>query len=210
MTNDQKSMEFRVLQYNSLRQEILDIRKRIVPMLGIGLTGIPVFIAAGWELQLKPVIIASPLITVAFIFMLLFEQRSLMRAGRYLRLHIEPYLANEGLIGWENFLEMEPRNRTAERLFSYAALLIFSIYYLIGTVKSYLLLQSFAPIPVSIAVLAFYGTIFFIVLKVVFQNFQVGTKHSMEPTYPLESLIPIYCPIDEKSSEVESEFQSQK
>ena len=194
--NDQKNLDFWVLQYNTLRQEILDIRKRIVPMLGIGLAGIPLFIAAGWEYQLKPVIIASPLVTVAFIFMLLFEQKSLIRAGRYIRLHIEPVLVQAGLVGWERFLETEPKNRRAERLFFYAALLIFSIYYIIGTIKSTLLVKSMAPLFVPTVVTLVYAVIFLIVIRVVVENFKVRTKHPFEPIDPTQPKTPRDYSID--------------
>ena len=132
-----KDVDFLVLQYQALREEILHLKKRIALNLGLGLIGIPIFIGAGFKLGLQPVIIASPLVTVAFMFILMFEQNSLVRAGRFIREHIEPALLKKGTRGWEEFLEDCQENRHGEKLFSLAAYLIFGMYYFIGMLQSF-------------------------------------------------------------------------
>ena len=79
-----KSDDFMLAQYNALREEILAIKTRIIKLQLSGITVIPLIIGAGQKIPV--VMLAAPLITIAFIFMVIFEQNSLMRAGTYIRI----------------------------------------------------------------------------------------------------------------------------
>ena len=200
-----KKLDFMVLEYNALRQEILDIRKRIVTMLGMGLMGIPILGTAAFKLELLPVVMANPYITVAFIFMLLFEQKSLMRAGRYIHQHLEPFLTEGRTVGWERFLEMDSKNRRPEELFSFAALLMFSIYYIVGAAKSCLLLTTKLtnPLPFIIVVSIIYTFSFLFVLIVAIDILKVKSKESND-SYSTSSRPIMYNSVDYRPQEVQA------
>src|SRR5262249_2221011 len=89
-------------------------------------------------------LLVSPVITVIFALMLLFEQNSIMRAGRYIKDHIESAMYERtdsqdrvtGPPGWEHWLEKAPENRKAEKIFAWSVYVTFSIYYLLGAALS--------------------------------------------------------------------------
>ncbi len=167
--------EFHIMQFHVLKTEILELRKRVVQILSLGITGIPLIIGAGEQFDLDLVIFASPLITVAFTLMLLYEQNSIMRAGRYIRRHIEPNVGTKAMIGWERFLETEPGARRAEQLFSFAAYLIVSIYYIGGSGFAYIRLADRFNDSIPVLVTAAYVGGFFTALYLVITNFPTGT-----------------------------------
>ena len=124
---------FLVVEYRALRQEICDIKGRLVRIMGLGIIGTPIFIGAAMKMELQPVVILSPIVPVAFMFLLLLEQNALMRAGRYIKDYIEPKLGG----GWEKFIAETMGARQGERYFSWAACLIFAMYYWIGMLQSF-------------------------------------------------------------------------
>ena len=88
-TNNEQSIStvsnFHVIQFQALRAEILGIKERLIKLQLLGITGIPLIFGAGEKYDLSAVLIVSPLIVLAFAFMLVFEQGSLMRAGEYIK-----------------------------------------------------------------------------------------------------------------------------
>jgi hypothetical protein len=128
---------FYVLQFKALRAEILAIKERVIRLQMIGITGIPLIIGAGEKYDLSAVLMISPLITLAFAFMLVFEQGSLMRAGEYIKDNIENHLCPSGLYGWENWLQQKSKRRRAESFFAWSAHIIFAVYFIIGTWLAY-------------------------------------------------------------------------
>lgn len=110
--------DFMVIQYQALRVEILAIKERVIRLQIIGITGIPLIIGTGEKDDISAVLIVSPLIVLAFVFMLVFEQGSLMWAGEYIKNNLEIPLCHGDFIGWENWLQLKASRRKAEAFFA--------------------------------------------------------------------------------------------
>lgn len=158
--NDRQK-EFLILQYQAIRSEILALKERVIRVQTISISGIPLLVAAGENLKLDFVVIVSPIITAVVVLMISFEQNSIMRAGKYIRENIEPFLMSQQPekakiigwqqpektkmpIGWEDFLEQHgQKNRDAEKHFLNSVILAFSLYYLGGSILAFNKIQSY-------------------------------------------------------------------
>ncbi len=159
---DNGKPDFHVLQFKALRDEILGIKERVIRLQTIGITGIPLVIGAGEKFNLSAILMASPLITLMFTFMLVFEQNSLMRAGKYIKENIEkPPFCPDTLIGWENWLAAEPERRKAEAFFAWSAYIAFVVYFAIGSYLAYSSIYQRMSTIVAMAALSLYGAGFF-------------------------------------------------
>jgi hypothetical protein len=125
--------EFLVLQFQALREEILALKVRVMRIQTMGLTGIPVLIGLAVKYDIPEVLYVGPLLTIVVCLMILCEQCSIMRAGNYIRNHIEPYFLPEDMVGWEKYLEGE-KQRRAEKYFRFSTLLLYLLYWLGGTI----------------------------------------------------------------------------
>lgn len=130
ITNNDR--EFLIMEYNALRNEILDLKKRVIQIQTVGITGIPVLVATGDSLNILFLIYVSPLLTIVIAAMLMFEQNSIMRAGYYIRKVIEPKLRDNTELGWEHFLKNK-KQRLAEKSFRVSVILVYSLYWFGGT-----------------------------------------------------------------------------
>lgn len=180
-----EGIDFLIHEYYALRSEILGTKERVMRIHITGLAGIPLFVAAGEKLDLHLLILVSPVVTAIFTLVLMFEQNSLMRAGRYIRVHIEKPLKNKlsgdvrqlELIGWEHFLELpDEKNRQAELYFSASAVGAFSLYYIGGTLLAYLYAKNNYPHPLATAIALIYGSAFLFCVYYGWNNFKVGTS----------------------------------
>lgn len=184
----QNIFEFKLTQYSALRNEILELKQRVIHILTIGLTSIPVIIGSSKEYEWTFALVASPVITVLFVFMLIFEQLSLMRAGCYIKDCIEEPIfrtIKNHDYGWETWLELDvSERRKGERFFLCSALITFCLYYLGGTYLAYdkLLNSGFgvcSPFKCgqTIAAIAagFYIGCFVLTLALVINNFPIGS-----------------------------------
>ncbi|MGA2904785.1 MAG: hypothetical protein ABSD98_13200 [Candidatus Korobacteraceae bacterium] len=173
----QSSRDFRAIQYEALRAEILSIKERVIRLLMVGVTGIPLVIGAGEKFQLSAILMASPLITLVFVFMLVFEQSSLMRAGEYIKdnLELSP-LCPDDLTGWEHWLQAASSRRTAEAFFAWAAYIVFVVYFAIGTYLAYGSIKDRLGPTVAIASLGLYCGGFLLALYLVVTYLRTGTS----------------------------------
>jgi hypothetical protein len=167
--------EFLLAEYKALRDEILGSMERLIRIQLIGVTAIPLVVGAGERYNLTVVIAAGPLVTMIFVFILLYEQSGLMRAGRFIREVIEPNLTSTLELGWESWLEREEVNRMPERFFARASYIAFTVYYIGGIyfahkaiAADYTLLAAFIS-DVTYVIIFLYG------LWVLFANFAVST-----------------------------------
>jgi hypothetical protein len=177
---DRPSREFLLLQFRALRDEIIGKTERVVRIQLAGVTAIPLVIGAGERYGVLIVLAASPIVTIVFSFILLYEQNGIMRAGRYVRLHLEPFLIDERLIGWEEWLERYPVNRRAETFFALSAYIAFSLYYLGGSYLAYLALKMSFGSQIAVVFAAAYAGGFLLALYVVVTNFAVTTRGQEE------------------------------
>jgi hypothetical protein len=170
------SREFLLLQFRALRDEIVGKSERVVRIQLAGVTAIPLVIGAGEKYGILIVLAASPIVTIVFSFILLYEQNGIMRAGKYIRLHLEPFLVAEQVTGWEEWLEKWPRNRRAETFFALSAYIAFSLYYLGGSYLAFLAVRTSYGHEVAVLLAAIYVGGFFLALYVVVTNFAINTK----------------------------------
>ncbi|MCX7110411.1 MAG: hypothetical protein NTX45_09840 [Proteobacteria bacterium] len=169
--------DFLLNEYTALRSEILGIKDRLVKLQTTGITGIPIVIATGQHFDISSILLAAPLITLVFLFMVIFEQNSLMRAGAYIKLHIEEKFKYEDSLGWERWLEIHPNGRTAEFFFALSVHIAFSIYFVLSLYFSYDAIKGLTHgnESLALAIVCVYSSGFAPALYVVIKNFPLGT-----------------------------------
>jgi hypothetical protein len=186
---DPDSREFLLLQFKTLRDEILGKTERVVRIQIIGVTAIPLVIGAGEKYGISSVLAAAPIVTVVFALILLYEQNGIMRAGKYLRVHLET-LFLQHLTGWEEWLEMYPVNRRAEAFFARAAHIAFSLYYLGGSYLAFLAVKNEYGLEEAKILAAIYAGGFLLALYFVVTNFATSTRAPDEATAKFRSQVP--------------------
>lgn len=174
------AQSFLLEQYKALRDEILGIMERVVRIQLVGITGIPLVIAAGEKYDLAAVVMAGPVVTIIFSLILLYEQNGIMRAGKYIRCHLEPLLSQKAFVCWEEWLELDSENRKPERFFAWAAYIAFSLYYGGGTYLAYRSIHEQYGSRAGAIFLFVYISLFIIALYMVIANLAVGTKPQEE------------------------------
>lgn len=179
--------DFMIVEFEALREEILRLQSGVVRILSIGIGAVPLIIGASLKFNLDPVIYVSPLIVGVIMLILLFEQNGIMRAGRYIRLYIEPLVNKDEFIGWETFLETKKSNRNAEVFFASASYAIFAIYYIGGTFLAYEALLSSYNEKTANFITSFYFGGFIIAMYLVYKFFPISTLNPGEdrPRDPL-------------------------
>lgn len=123
--------EFMKQQYITLRDEIRASKGRIFLIMILGTLFIP---AAGYAaIATSAVFAAASMPFVVLVLMLAFvmEQNSIIRAGTYLKNHVEPHI--EGLTTWEHWLESNNALRDTDRYFFGSFLLVFFLFYAVGS-----------------------------------------------------------------------------
>lgn len=166
---------FYEIQFQALRYEILGIKERVIKVQLLGITGIPLIIGAGAKYDLSAVLLFSPLIVLAFAFMLVFEQGSLMRAGEYIKDNLEKPLCHKGLTGWENWLQQKPSRRKAEKFFAWSAHIVFVVYFVVGTWLAFTALTKIIGSMPAVVMISIYCGGFLLAIYLVVSNFRIGT-----------------------------------
>jgi hypothetical protein len=131
--------EFMKQQYLTLREEIRGAKVRMFVLMVLATIFIPVsgFLAQRFEIAYAAT--SMPFIVLVFMLAFVMEQNSVIRAGRYLKEHVEPHL--DGVVTWERWLESNRRLRDADRYFFGSVVLVFFLFYALGAV---LAIQSWA------------------------------------------------------------------
>lgn len=122
--------EFMKQQYLTLRDEIRSSKSRVFLILVIGTLFIPIAAFAAKEYGSTFASASMPFILLVLMLAFVMEQNSIVRAGRYLKEHVEPHI--EGVVTWENWLESNHRLRDADRYFFGSFLLVLLLFYAIG------------------------------------------------------------------------------
>lgn len=114
-------------QFITLREEIRESKARIFKLVVLGALFVPAAGYAADRLQLFLASAAIPFVLVLLMLDFISEQNAIIRAGRYLKEHIEPKVA--GVTGWEKWLESNHKLRSVDRYFFGSFLLMFFIFY---------------------------------------------------------------------------------
>lgn len=123
--------EFMKQQYLTLRDEIRSSKSRVFFILIIGTLFIPMAAFAAKEYGNTFASASVPFILLVLMIGFIMEQNSIVRAGRYLKEHVEPHI--EGIVTWENWLESNHKLRDADRYFFGSFLLVLMLFYAIGS-----------------------------------------------------------------------------
>jgi hypothetical protein len=119
-------------QYITLREEIKDTKDRIFKISAIGLFTLPAGQYLANVTEAKVLLLFLPFIVISVAFLYLSENHSLMRCGRYIRLHIEKTIPD--ITGWESWLESDdhcdPRN--VDKYVDYSIYIVLGVYYLVA------------------------------------------------------------------------------
>lgn len=121
--------EFLKQQYITLRREIEETKSRIFKLVGSGIIVVPAANFLGQSFKLDLLILTIPVLVIVLLLFYLSENHAIMRAGRYIRLHIEPEV--KGIVGWENWLQIpdDLDTRSVDKFANYCFYLLFFVYY---------------------------------------------------------------------------------
>lgn len=123
--------EFMKQQYLTLRGEIRASKARIFTLLILATLFIPIAGVVAKEYGAAFASASLPLVTLVIMLAFVMEQNSVIRAGRYLKEHVEPRIPE--VTTWESWLESNHKLRDMDRYFFATFLLIFLIFYAVGT-----------------------------------------------------------------------------
>lgn len=122
--------DFLKQQFITLREEIRESKARIFKLVLLGSLFIPLAGYAADRMELFFASASLPFVIVLIMLTFISEQNAIIRAGRYLKEHVEPKIA--GVTGWEKWLESNHQLRTLDRFFFGSFMLMFFIFYAIG------------------------------------------------------------------------------
>ena len=118
--------EYLTQQFATLRREIEGHQTRAFWTVVIGLLGIPVIAYFLLEGDV-PIWMAMPFFLLVLMVLFLAQQNFMMRAGRYIREHIETQI--EFTPGWETWIESRPLYRVMDRQFAGSLTVLFFLFY---------------------------------------------------------------------------------
>ena len=120
-----------------LRQEYLTLRAEIYASKArcfwILVVGIILVMVAAYFAAVQPGFFANaaiPLVLLVLLLAFAAEQNGIIRAGRFIRQHIEP--KGESIVGWERWLESNPAYREVDRFFVGGFIAVFLAFFAIS------------------------------------------------------------------------------
>lgn len=166
--------EFLKSEYETLRDEIKTSRGRMFTLAVGALVGIPTaYSFAEKTVEEKTdthgLVFSLPLLICVIMLLYLSESFAAMRAGRYIRLEIEPKIVDvtePPLKGWEHWLEEYPRpfdkpsRRLVERFVTSFFYILFLFYYVVAATLAvnYAATQQFSSVGLA-AILSVYVSV---------------------------------------------------
>jgi len=122
--------EFMKQQYITLRDEIRSCKIRMFWILVLGTLLIPAVGFAASEFRSVFASASIPFIILVLMLAFIMEQNNIIRAGRYLKEHVEPHL--DDVTTWEQWLSSNSKLRDIDRYFFISLLLVFLLFYTVG------------------------------------------------------------------------------
>ena len=123
--------EFSKQQYLTLRDEIRASKARVFTILILGTMFVPAVSFAAQKYEAMFASASVPFLLMVLMLAFVMEQNSIVRAGKYLKEHVEPNI--EGLVTWERWLESNRHLRDVDRYFFASFLIVFLLFYAITT-----------------------------------------------------------------------------
>jgi|CXWL01.1.fsa_nt_gi hypothetical protein len=118
-------------QYLTLREEIRASKSRIFILMILGTLFIPAAGFAAREFSSTYASGSMPFIILVLMLDFIMEQNTIIRAGKYLKDHVEPHI--DGIVTWESWLENNRTARDTDKYFFGSFLLIFVLFYAIAS-----------------------------------------------------------------------------
>ena len=171
----ENNIDFRIIQYEALRSEVISIKERLIRLQIFGLTGIPFIMSAGKQFDLIAVLVVTPIITFSFLLTIIFEQGSLMRIGEYIRTILEREF-DVSYICWEAWLQQERHRRNPTRFYSYSIYCIFSVYFIFSGYLSFGTLKINYNMKVAIVCIILYILLFIFSMYTIKKHFRVDSS----------------------------------
>ena len=134
---DMSFEKFFELQFQTLRKEIEDAKKREFQLLVGGPILIPTIQSFAFGYNFEAIILALPLIITIYSLTLAFVRGTAMRCGKYIRTELESKC--HSIEGWETWLENhvdDLRTRRSESRLVMAFILLVCVYYLIAVIMA--------------------------------------------------------------------------
>ena len=134
--------DYLIQQFATLRREIEDQQRRVFWIVVMGLLGVPVLTYFLLTAN-TPIWMTLPLLLLVLIVLFLAQQNNMMRAGRYIREHIESQV--DYTPGWESWIESRPELRVMDKQFAASLIILFFLFYflLIGLALHDLAVKAF-------------------------------------------------------------------
>ena len=123
--------EFNKQQYLTLRDEIRTSKSRAFTILVLGTLFVPAVSFAAQKFGGTFASASVPFLLMVLMLAFVMEQNSIVRAGKYLKEHVEPHV--DDLVTWESWLESRPHLRDVDRYFFATFLIVFLLFYAIAT-----------------------------------------------------------------------------
>lgn len=183
--------EFLMVQYEALRQEILATQRRNLQTLGFGALSIP---AAGFLAETKNVPalwLTVPVLILGIALLYLADNHGIIRCGAYIKEHIEKPLREEGIIGWETWLEEGHGKRSTERYTTWCFYLFFILYFVASVLMAWSYMEpgpsepngpakAGYPVPVAVGIMSFYCVLGAGLAYHVVRSIRLGTSRYIE------------------------------
>lgn len=135
--------EFMKQQYLTLRDEIRASKARVFMLLVLGTLFVPAVFFAAQAFESAFASAALPFVLLVLMLAFVMEQNGILRAGKYLKDHVEPHI--EGQVTWESWLESNHKHRDMDRYFFVSFLLVFLLFYAIGASLAVVSISQYWP-----------------------------------------------------------------
>jgi len=177
---------FLIEQYKTLREEISDIKRRVFRLTTGTTVAVPLIsYVANKEPSFLAISLVMPLVVFVLGLNYMSEKSSLMRAGHFIKDHIEKRISN--VYGWETWLEdtnLKPKNRKVEIRENMSFSLMFGIYYTLSTFSGIYFLYVFLgtqnygnmQLPLSALAGALYMIMGYQFIKYLIRNAETSTE----------------------------------
>ena len=173
-----KKEEFLKVQYEALRQEILATQRRNFQTLGFGALSIPAASFLAKVHDIPALALAVPPLVLGIALLYLADNHGIIRCGEYIKEHIEKNLTEEGIMGWETWLEagQEQGTRNTEHYTTYCFYLLFLLYFAAAVYMAWIYMKKELIFEVAVGATIVYCIFGVVVGFHIVKSLRLGTK----------------------------------
>jgi hypothetical protein len=178
---------FLELEFVTLRKEIEEANTRAFQLMLGGVTVIPGIQYLAKTFELDAITLGLPMLILVIALLFLAQNLTIMRAGRYIREQIEPFIPD--IVGWEAWLEKAeqgPGRRIYDKLLTNSFYLLYLMYYCFSVYLARMAAAVLFSGAVSTIILVFYSAVGIGMVFLIFWNLQTSTSTGKK-TLPIKS-----------------------